>query len=151
MTTAGRKRHPIPGEANVVRLSSNRRRGNEDARPVPRPMPPDHLGAYGLEEWERVVEDLLHLGILQRVDASALAAYCQAYDLWKAASVEFQIRRKALGDKNAMLETTKSGNIIQAPIIGVLNTARREMIRIGAEFGMTPSGRAGLHGAPKLP
>lgn len=39
-----------------------------------------------------------------------------------------------------MIKTT-NGNAIQNPLVGVASTARRDMQRLAAEFGLTPSSR----------
>jgi P27 family predicted phage terminase small subunit len=36
---------------------------------------------------------------------------------------------------------TKEGNFIENPLVGVVNTLRRDMQRLAAEFGLSPSAR----------
>ncbi|MFA7218771.1 MAG: P27 family phage terminase small subunit, partial [Dehalococcoidales bacterium] len=36
------------------------------------------------------------------------------------------------------------GNYIQQPLIGIANTAARDMVKYASEFGLTPAARASL-------
>ncbi len=39
---------------------------------------------------------------------------------------------------------THGGNFIQNPMVGLVNTLRRDMQRLGAEFGLSPASRASI-------
>ena len=41
---------------------------------------------------------------------------------------------------------TKSGNVIQNPLVGAANKAMADMVRYAAEFGLTPSSRTRVSG-----
>lgn len=41
---------------------------------------------------------------------------------------------------------TKSGNLIQNPLVGAANKAMADTVRYAAEFGMTPSARTRVTG-----
>lgn len=112
------------------------------------PKPPDFLDAYAKEEWARVSPELYATGMLTVADTSILAGYCMAYSRWRYAEEQIQIEART-SDKTShrgMLVKTLAGNVIQNPLVGVANAARKDMVRIAAEFGMTPSSRAGLQG-----
>lgn len=49
---------------------------------------------------------------------------------------------------HAAVIRTKQGNLIQNPMVGVANTARREMQRLAAEFGLSPSSRTQIEANP---
>lgn len=150
---AGRKRRP-----SKLRLIE----GNPGHRPIPEgepefrladdvPTPPPFLDAYAREEWDRVSPELYAAGLITLVDTGPLAAYCEAYSTWRAAVVELQNQAK-VNDKTlagGALIKTKGGNIIQNPLRGVANTARAAMVRIAAEFGLTPASRANLEGSKR--
>lgn len=129
--------------------------GNPGHRPVnerePKPkadMPtmPAWLDREAKAEWRRQAPELYAVGVLTIVDGSVLAAYCEAFSLWKRASVRLQ--KQARNDDRviaeAILVTTKSGNVILNPLQGACNVARRDMVRLAAELGLTPSSRANL-------
>lgn len=53
--------------------------------PVELPEAPDFLNDYACDEWYRVGEELLRLGLLTGVDLQPLGAYCAAYGRWRTA------------------------------------------------------------------
>ena len=141
---------------NVVALSGLRRQSREQPRSDTRgemPARPDWLGKYALDEWDRVAPALYRLGILDVVDGGALEAYCDAYHVWRTAREQLLKFEEELekGAAGAYIMKTQAGNSIVSPLLGIMNKARRDMVRFAAEFGMTPSGRTGLVGAPRLP
>lgn len=111
------------------------------------PDAPAHLTDAARIEWDRVVEELVTLKILTRLDRGALAAYCQAYGRWNAA--ETALARMASHDavSEGLIIKTRSGNFIQNPLVGAANKAMADMVRYAAEFGMTPSARTRVSGA----
>lgn len=125
--------------------------GNAGKRPLPKseakpvaelPMPPTELCDDAKVEWGRVSAELYRVGLLSRIDRATLSAYCQAYGRWMVA--ERAITRMAASDPvtNGLLIKTKNGNAIQNPLVGTANKAMNDMVRIAAEFGMTPSARS---------
>ena len=106
------------------------------------PVPPAHLTADAVEEWERVATELFNLGILSEIDRAALAAYAMAYGRWVQA--ERAIARMAEKDQltGGLMIKTSNGNAIQNPLVGTANKAASDMVRYAAEFGFTPAARA---------
>ena len=108
------------------------------------PDPPAYLKGWARKEWRRVVPDLYGTGTYAEIDETMLAAYCMAFGRWIQA--ELDLERMASVDPQthgAMIKTT-NGNAIQNPLVGVASTARRDMQRLAAEFGLTPSSRTQL-------
>jgi P27 family predicted phage terminase small subunit len=130
-----RGRKPLP--SNVVRLRGNpgkRRRNDAEPRPAPRvPTCPACLDGEARKEWKRLVAELADLGLLTRLDRGLLAAYCQAHALWVEAVCS--IRRYGTMVKSP------NGFAMQSPYVAVANKQVEIMVRIAAEFGMTPSSR----------
>jgi P27 family predicted phage terminase small subunit len=147
-----RGRKNKPAELRVIE-------GNRGHRPIPQgpkfkipvyvPKPPPFLDKYAKKEWARVAPELYSLGLLLGPDVAALAAYCMAFSRWRYAEEELQ--KVAQVDDSVkhggLVQITKQGNAVQHVLVGVANTARKDMIRIAAEFGLTPSSRASLQGA----
>lgn len=137
---AGRK---LPTKIKLIKGTEKKCRRN-NAEPVPdpsRPAPPDDLSGVALAEWERLSEELYSLGLLTNLDQAALAAYCQYYaDFWEAVA-----KLKELGPT---IETEK-GNLVQSPWVGIKNTAGKIMRQYLAEFGLSPSSRAGVTATPQ--
>lgn len=121
--------------------------GNPGKRPLnpnePRPEPaipacPPHLGAVAQTEWARLIGELAKLRILTELDRGALAQYCHAYGLWVEAT-------EAIQTFGAMVKSP-SGYPIQSPYIAIANRQSEIMLRISAEFGLTPASRSRIAG-----
>lgn len=112
------------------------------------PVPPAHLTADAVEEWERVATELFNLGILSEIDRAALAAYAMAYGRWVQA--ERAIAKMAEKDQltGGLMIKTSNGNAIQNPLVGTANKAAADMMRYASEFGMTPSARSRISAEP---
>jgi P27 family predicted phage terminase small subunit len=143
-----RGRRPKPTHLKLVEGNPGNRPLNE-REPQPRrdePPCPTWLDKEAKAEWKRQAPELYAIGVLTVVDGSVLAAYCEAFSLWKRASVRLQ--KQARNDDKCLAEgilvTTKSGNVILNPLQGACNVARRDMVRLAAELGLTPSSRANL-------
>lgn len=98
------------------------------------PSIPDHLNDIATKEWIRLSKELYNLGLLSEIDRTALAAYCEAYSMWVDACEQ-------LKESDLLIETT-NGNIIQNPIVGIVNQSRKAMKDYLTEFGMSPSSRS---------
>ena len=79
------------------------------------------------------------------IDKDALAAYCTAFARWREA--ERQVAKRGL----VVVTNVKSdddgnviggGNYIQNPWLAIANKAMEQMLKLEAEFGMTPSSRS---------
>ena len=106
-----------------------------------RPECPEHMSDAARDEWDRVCGELEEAGILGRLDRALLAAYCEAWEEF----VELSVRVRKEG---ATVETDK-GNIVQNPTLGAKNSAAERLIRIAANFGMSPAARAKLEAVEK--
>jgi P27 family predicted phage terminase small subunit len=143
--TRGRK--PKPTTLKVIEGNRSKTVIRPDAiRPKSRASvlsPPSHLSGPAKAEWKRLSKGMSQLGLLSDLDRGAFAAYCQAYGRWKQAEDALDnLRRKDDSGMGAMLVTTKAGNTIQNPLVGIANKAMGDMVRYAAEFGFTPSARA---------
>jgi P27 family predicted phage terminase small subunit len=143
--TVGRKRKPT--HLKLVTGNPGKRELKPDAiQPPPRTKvlaPPAHLSREAKAEWKRLAPMLTKIGILSDLDRGAFAAYCQAYGRWKLAEDALEnLRRKDESGFAGMLVTTKAGNTIQNPLVGIANRSMDMMVKYAAEFGFTPSARA---------
>jgi P27 family predicted phage terminase small subunit len=131
--------------------------GNPGKRPLPEkepippaelPDPPEILDTYAREEWMRVGPGLAALGILSGIDRGLLTAYCMAWSRWKHAEEELQrLRDEAVakgknGELAALVNSTKAGNIIQNPLVGISNAAAAAYVKYGDLLGMGVNARA---------
>lgn len=79
-------RGPKPLPSNVLALRGSRRVGagqNVEVEPeIEIPGCPRHLLPEARKEWKRIGPELETLGLISRIDRTALALYCQEYAWW---------------------------------------------------------------------
>lgn len=135
------KRGPKKLPTNILILRGSRRvEDRPKNEPKPRqgmPNPPEILKGEALDEWNRKAPLLYEQGTLTLIDNSALAAYCISWALMCAAL--------KLCEEDKLIETAKNGSPKKSPIVSILRGAYNDMVRLAAEFGMTPSGRANIN------
>ncbi len=148
MAVSGPKPRPFQllqgGKAETENLAEP-----EVTRPTELPPAPEMLTGFAATEWDRIIPDLYGTGIYADIDESMLVAYCLEYQRWRQATVDLQKMAKTDGVFHGAVIKTKSGNLINNPLVGIASTALKNMHRIAAEFGMTPSARARIAGTQK--
>jgi P27 family predicted phage terminase small subunit len=98
------------------------------------PKPPEFLGEIAIKEWQRLAPLLYKMQVLTEVDSTTLAAYCAAYETFYRAELELRDVKLVVKSGN--------GSLYQHPLVGIRNTAAKDMKVYAAEFGMTPSARS---------
>jgi P27 family predicted phage terminase small subunit len=111
------------------------------------PEPPSFLNEYARQEWDRLALTLHSIGTLAEVDQAVFAAYCQAYARWRQAEEDLERMAQVDPSTHAVVLRTKEGNLFLNPLLGAANTLRRDMQRLAAEFGLTPSARTQIQTA----
>jgi P27 family predicted phage terminase small subunit len=106
------------------------------------PECPSFLIGYGCDEWYRVAPELHRLGLLTILDIPALAAYCQAYRVWRTAVEALHEMAKRDPVMHGLVVKAASGGAIQNPLVLTIRQAANDMVRFAGEFGMTPVARA---------
>lgn len=140
-------RRPVPTKLRELRGNAGHRPLNR-REPVPEagvPECPEHLGEAARTEWFRVTGELHALGLLTRLDRSALAAYCSAYAMWVRAEKDIE-RAATARPKNA--KEAKKNYATMCLALGLRKNALKEMKTFLVEFGMTPASRSRIHAAP---
>lgn len=140
---------PLPTNMRLLHgLAPSRTAVVNEAKPTRPDMPeaPPWISAYALEEWERLAQELYDMGVLTLIDQTMLAAYCMAYARWRQAEEDLAVMAGLDQHTHGVLLKTKEGNAIQNPLVGIANTARRDMLRLALEFGLTPSSRTLIAG-----
>ena len=133
-----RGRRPKPSRLKLLMGNPGKRPLNE-AEPVPEiaiPECPTELGEVAKGEWNRLVGELVSLGMLTNLDRAALAAYCGAYALWAEATEAIQ--------KFGTMIKSPTGYPVQSPYVSIANRQAEIMMRIASEFGFTPASRGRL-------
>ena len=139
-------RPPKPTHLKVIEGNRGKRALNHaephPAAPAAIPEPPDYLDAAGKTEWRRVAPELWRVGLLTIVDLNILGAYCTAFSRWFAAEQSLAVM--AMGDPSThgLLIRGSKGTIIQNPLVSTALKSKLAMLRIAAEFGMTPAARS---------
>ncbi|MNJ32105.1 Phage terminase, small subunit [compost metagenome] len=118
--------------------------------PVAAPAMPTCLSDEAVVEWERVVPDLLLLGLVSTLDGMALATYCEAVADW------YRFRRR-IAEMNAKADSNDAGDVqtfaTGAKQISVwrqlANDAEKRANAAGAQFGFSPMARRNLKTAPQ--
>ena len=137
-------RKPTPTVVKLVTGNPGRRPLNK-SEPKPAgglPTPPSHLCKEAKVEWRRVAKMLHAIGVLTTLDRAAFAVYCQAYGRWVRAERALEAMAVKEPATQALLMKTKSGNLIQNPLVGTANKAMDSLLKAATELGMTPSVRS---------
>jgi P27 family predicted phage terminase small subunit len=139
---SGPPRKPVA--LQLIRGNPGKRKLPKEPQPAssPRcPEPPDYVTGAAADEWKRVGPQLHALGLLTLVDLSAFAVYCISFARWKLAEGLLEGQPLVVGGYNE--------NPVVNPLVRVAGQAARDTVRFAAEFGMTPSSRAGVSAAGK--
>ena len=137
---AGRK--PKPTKLKLLQGNPGKRPLN-DAEPQPRAgaICPAWLDSVAKAHWKTVAPELERVGILTKIDAAALAAYCKNYSRWVGAE------EVLTADGTTYKSQTAKGTIIRVrPELKIAEEAMRQMRAFASEFGLTPSSRTRLKG-----
>jgi len=129
-------------------------RGNPGKRPtkpepqpeqtIDVPEPPGFIAGYAADEWWRTAPELHRLGLLTRMDISALAAYCHAFGQWQMAAEALATMQANDPIMNGMIIKTKFGDAAMNPLVSIARKHAGDVIRYSAEFGLTPVARTRL-------
>ena len=79
---------------------------------------------------------LQRLGVITEMDNGILTAYCEAYERWHGAYLEF------IENGRQYVVYNDKGNVSKNPLITVIENSSRDMVRYLTEMGMTPSARS---------
>ncbi|MCS3467407.1 P27 family predicted phage terminase small subunit [Pseudomonas sp. JUb42] len=138
--------------ATLHLLNGNRSKKNVDALldelktpaiPAEAPPMPDCLTPEAIVEWQRLVPDLILLGLISKLDMMALASYCEAAADW------IRFRRKiaeanAAQDDKGDVQTFATGAKQISVLRQLANDAEKRANAAGALFGFSPLTRRNL-------
>ncbi|MFL5328388.1 MAG: phage terminase small subunit P27 family [Gemmataceae bacterium] len=140
------RRGPPPKPSALREQSGNaghRRINHQEPKPVTKEPPkPAWLKGHAAKEWKRIVPELLQLGLLAKIDQTALASYCQA-------TAELMLATKVLDKEGRVVDSSifsrngeEVGTKRQAhPAVGIQQKAFRAVITFLREFGLSPAAR----------
>ena len=135
---------PRPTIVKIREGEKNKDRINlREPKPRPTvPKMPKHLGKVARKEYRRMAKILERCGVLSEIDGSALAAYAQSFATWMEA-------QELVNEKGILVKYGEAKMPRQNPALIIARDARKEMMRILVEFGMTPSSRSKIVVNPK--
>lgn len=81
-----------------------------------------------------MIVDLAAMGVLGQENRAALAIYCQNWARWVTAEDH-------INTHGVIVAAPRTGAPMQNPNVVIANNAADRLIRIAAEFGLTPSSR----------
>lgn len=108
------------------------------------PKPPTWLSREASAEWKRVVPGMTRLDLLKEEDRAVLAAYCETWSVFVAASRSIKERGLVVDSTT----TTRSGDVISKPManpaVSVARNAGRELRAFAGQFGLSPAAEMAL-------
>ena len=128
-------RRPIPTHLKVLAGTAQPCRTNPDEPKPPVEIPPMPLCLDGAarDKWEELAPQLAAMGILARVDGSALLSLCLAYARMVAAEKE--------SSEAGLTYVGENGLIKRHPASAIAHEASRDLLAHLEAFGLTPSSR----------
>ena len=119
--------------------------GNPGKRPLnknePKPKSnliecPDYLkkDKLAFNEWQRIVPELYLLGLLTKIDRTALELYCSQYSIYRQAL-------KTINEDGLITTNIRQGDKAN-PTVAIAREAAKIIKSICVEFGLTPSSRS---------
>jgi len=139
---AGRK--PKPTALKILEGNPGRRPLNKNEPNPPQIASgcPEWLSDKAKEEWARAAPILERLGLLTELDRVAFAGYCQNYGKWVEAEEFLKEKGTTYGySKKDDDGKTIAVYITQFPQVAIARKCMEQIIKLCAEFGMTPSSR----------
>ena len=130
---------PQPTSLKVIRGNPGKRKLNSSEPQPDKTMPevPEALSDEASAQWELVAPQLHSMGVLTRIDSTALEMYCVAFGNWRDAQAKIQ-------QFGPLIKSEKTGFFTQSPYMQIANKAFEQMRAMISEFGMTPSSRSRL-------
>jgi P27 family predicted phage terminase small subunit len=113
-----------------------RRTKRKDELAIPIVECPPELSPAARKQWDRIAPGLASSGRLTPFDAPTLALFCTAYADWIAAN-------EAIQTFGAVMKSP-TGYPVQSPYVSIAAKHCDTVIRLAAEFGLTPASRGRL-------
>ena len=138
------KRGPRPTPTAVLKLRGSRRAELNRNEPKPEPGvpdPPEMLDEEGLAVWDQLVPQLDAMGVLTRIYGLALSRYCVIWSQWVKATQFIQQNGTTYPIKD---NDGKVKCFVQFPQVAIMHKTAQALLRLEAEFGLTPSARTRL-------
>jgi P27 family predicted phage terminase small subunit len=139
------KRGPRPDTKAQAEFKGSWRAGKKAPGPQPSPEAPRcpaFLRGEARAEWDRQAVLLAEKDLFSRDYQTALVMYCEAWGEFVDCVHKLQ--------KQGLTTTTDKGNEVQHPLVSIRNRAFDRVMRLGQQFGFTPTAQVDVP-APKKP
>ncbi|HLV15958.1 MAG TPA: phage terminase small subunit P27 family [Pseudomonas sp.] len=131
-----------PSKKNAAELQAEVQQSMLEAEA---PEMPDWLDEDAQAEWNRVVPDLLKLGLISTLDRQALAQYCEAVSDYRRWTLKIRELNESLSmPDRGDVQTYKTGAKDLSIWRKLRNDAERRADAAGAKFGFSPMARRTL-------
>lgn len=101
------------------------------------PSAPRWMSLEAKRQWRRLAPRLFKTGLLTEVDGVGLAMLCEAIGQY--------VEGKEIVEREGTIAISDQGNVYQHPAVGLMKTARAEVLKWAREFGMTPAARSRIN------
>lgn len=126
-------RKPKPPHLKVVDGNPGKRPIEKPRTAPSRPIAPAHLSDGAKTEWGYVVPRLDEIGMLNKIDRTALEVYCEAVATHREAVASLR--------QGGVLVRGDKGRVVKNPAAQIVRDSATTIRLLGAEFGLTPSSR----------
>lgn len=131
-------RGPAPKPTRIRELEGNpgkRPLNRREPQPTGRmPSAPRWMSLEAKRQWRKLAPRLHAAGLLTEVDGLGLAMLCEAVGQY--------VEGKEIVEREGAIAVSDQGNVYQHPAVGLMKSARGEVLKWAREFGMTPSARS---------
>lgn len=103
------------------------------------PRPPTWLSREAAAEWRRVVPGLQRLDLLKEEDRATLAAYCETWSVFVAATRTVTKEGLTTEVVTTRADGSQTRRTVTHPAVAIARNAGRELRGFAAQFGLTPS------------
>jgi P27 family predicted phage terminase small subunit len=101
-----------------------------------REKPPRAASRLAKRYWREFAPQLRAAGVLTTLDETALLLLCETYAKWREAMDKLA--------EHGLLVKSNAGVPVASPYHKIADIEHGRLVRLLVEFGMTPSGRAGV-------
>lgn len=140
----------MPAKKPAALLLLNGRKEGQDSagRPVAKaplfkrlaPIPPTWLSREAKAEWKRVVPGLTRLDLVKPEDRATLAAYCEVWSRWVAATRDVAANGLVVRNTSVKKDGTESTWFTKNPAVAIAEQAETRLRQYANDFGLTPAG-----------
>lgn len=142
-------RRPVPKSLRILRGDHPERVNHDEPEPPTSNLaPPEWIGTgAALAKWNDLVPLLVQMRIFTDADRDAVGRYCCLHERWVVAMEACRRGLEVLHHKD---ENGRIYNSQLSPYATLVHKLHSQLLRVAAEFGLTPSSRTQIKGSAAL-